>query len=232
MKSLSSIAIAIVLAVALFIIGHDDRLRSGAYNNLNWDGYSYYLYLPATFIYGTPFHFDFHRDHFERYAISSSVYQFRGYGEREAPFFTMGVAICELPFFFVAHGLNTAFLGFPKDGLSAPYQFGILAAALFFLGLGLFFLRKIVLPYFGETVTGVTLLALALGTNLLYYSIYDAALSHVYLFGLYALLLSKTQDWHQNPTAKRAAWIGGRVGSRSIRSVRGRGATSAPWRDR
>jgi hypothetical protein len=208
MSNFSKKSIILVLSAVIFIISYDGRFLNGKYNSMNWDAYSYYLYLPATFIHNTPFRFDFHTSDFEKYPVSSSVYQFYTVGEKQAPFFTMGVAICEMPFFLVAHGINKVFLNYPPDGMSLPYQLAILAAALSFLGLGLYFLRLILLPYLGEIATGITLLAVSLGTNLLYYTIYDAGLSHVYLFGLYAFLLYKTQKWHQNPRKATAFYIG------------------------
>jgi hypothetical protein len=208
MNNFSKKSIVLILSALIFIIGYDGRFLHGKYNSMNWDAYSYYLYLPATFIHNTPFRFDFHKSDFEKYPVSSSVYQFYTVGEKQAPFFTMGVALCELPFFLVAHCINKIFLNYPPDGMSLPYQLAILAAALSFLGMGLYFLRLILLPFLGEIATGITLLAVVLGTNLLYYSIYEAGLSHVYLFGLYAFLLYKTQQWHLRAKKTDAFYIG------------------------
>jgi hypothetical protein len=208
MKSISKYCTIATIIIAVFIICYDGRFLRSQYNSMNWDAYSYYLYLPATFIHGTPFRFDFHKNDFEQYPISSSVYQFHNYKDKQAPFFTMGVAICLLPFFLLTHWVNLLLLGYPADGLSLPYQIGVLSAALSFLGMGLFYIRRVLLTFCGEIATSITILALALGTNLLYYSIYDAGLSHVYLFGLYAFLLYKTLKWHENPSKINALWIG------------------------
>jgi hypothetical protein len=99
-------------------------------------------------------------------------------------------------------------LGYPADGMSLPYQVAVFLAALFYFGLGLWSLQRLLQPHFGEGVTAVVLLALAFGTNLLQYSVFEPGQSHVYLFGGYGLLLWLTERWHRQPTIRRAMAIG------------------------
>jgi hypothetical protein len=178
-------------------------------NFFNWDAYSYHLYLPATVVYGTPFRYDFAAAHFKNYPVSSGVYQYQTVGDRQTPFFTMGAALCEAPFFLVAYALNRAVLtAYPVDGMSLPYQVGGFVASLFYFGLGLVCLRRVLAPRFGERATAITLIAIALGTNLLQYVVFEPGLSHTYLFGGYALLLYLTDRWHDRPGIGTAAALG------------------------
>lgn len=205
---LSKLVLPFILFAYLVIGLTRPDFGQGKRNFLNHDAYSYYLYLPATLIYGTPFHFDFVKTHFQQYHISSSVYQYQTNDGRDVPFFTMGVALCQLPFFIAAHLLNIAVLGYPADGLSMPYQVGVFLSGLFYFGLGLWNLRRLLRKYFGEGVTATVLLALAFGTTLLQYTAIEPGQSHVYLFGWYGVLLWLTERWHQQPTARRAMAIG------------------------
>lgn len=202
--------IALLFAVSAYlVIGLTrENFGRGKQNLLNHDAYAYYLYLPATVIYGTPFHFDFVETHFQTYRISANIYQYQTNEGRDVPFFTMGVALCQLPFFLAAHFFNSLLLHYPADGLSLPYQCGVLLAAAFYFALGLWALRRLLLPHFGEAVTAIVLLSLAFATNLLQYTAIEPGQSHAYLFGWYGVLLLLTERWHRGPSAGRAAAIG------------------------
>jgi len=63
---------------------------------------------------------------------------------------------------------------------------------------GLWVCRKLLLLYFSDKVTAITLLALPLATNYLQFSAISNSLTHGYLFTLYAVILYQTIKWHKN----------------------------------
>jgi hypothetical protein len=156
-------------------------------NSWNWsitsDGKGYYAYLPALFIYND-FQYSFAEDIEKRYYGNHELgafYTIEHEGKRVNKYFG-GESLLLLPFFLLA--TFVAFLaGFPVDGFSLPFQIGVGVAALFYLFWGLYFLRKTLLGYgLSPWATGLTLLLLPLGTNLLYYVAIEPSMSHVYSF--------------------------------------------------
>ncbi|MCB0621944.1 MAG: hypothetical protein KDC41_25285, partial [Saprospiraceae bacterium] len=115
------------------------------------------------------------------------------------------------PFFLLAH-LAAKVSGYPADGFSLPYQMAISWGSLLVAVLGLWWARRNLLRYFGETTVAAALLVLVLGTNYLNYSTTGAALTHNYLFTLYALLIDQSIRWHERPGYRRAVGIGLLVG--------------------
>jgi hypothetical protein len=115
----------------------------------------------------------------------------------------MGMAILYSPFFFMGH-LLAGFTGFARDGFSQPYQTAILCAGIFYSITGYYFLRKILLHYFSDLVTGITLCMLYFGTNYFMHCSFVGtnAMSHNYLFTLYAILIWLTIQWHKNFSLK------------------------------
>jgi hypothetical protein len=87
---------------------------------------------------------------------------------------------------------------------------------LFYCLFGLFLLRLILLKYFNDKVTALTLLLLFLATNIIQYLCIDSAMSHSYIFILYPLLIWYTIKWHDSPALKYAAAIGFIIGLATI----------------
>lgn len=101
----------------------------------------------------------------------------------------VGVAVLLLPFFLLACAVS-AIGGFPVDGLSLPFQLSIALAALCYVSIGLLYLKKLLrLNAISDRVTALILLLIFFGTNLLYYTIGEAAMSHVYSFSLISVFL-------------------------------------------
>ncbi|MBK7669397.1 MAG: hypothetical protein IPJ32_19865 [Sphingobacteriaceae bacterium] len=99
----------------------------------------------------------------------------------------MGMAIMYLPFFAVAH-LSANLFGYETDGFSEPYQMMIQFSGLVYLVIGLFFLRKLLLLYYSEKVTAITLFCVLFGSNLFYYASVHGAMSHTHTFCLLFLV--------------------------------------------
>lgn len=102
--------------------------------------------------------------------------------------------------FFVAHVLAPA-TGYPADGYSFIYIYLIHLSSIFYVLLGFFFLRKVLLRYFTDNITAVVIMVTALTTNLYYFTVYNSPMVHVYLFSLYV-------QQHEKQTVLFAVLIG------------------------
>ena len=174
-------------------------------NPITFDVFGYYLYLPFTFIYHDPGLVNIEQLHqlMDVYNPSSSFYQATmGPSGFWVMKYSMGMAILYAPFFFLSH-LFALFSNYPADGFSLPYQWGIIVGSTVYTLIGIFALRKVMLKFFTDRVTAITLLLLFFGTNYFDQSIFSAELTHNYLFSLYALVLWYTIKWHENHTKKQ-----------------------------
>jgi hypothetical protein len=156
------------------------------------DVISYYSYLPAAFVYG---------DISMQYCTSRPFFsdKVRGIAWRDGlgpvQKYTMGMAVLYAPFFAVGHA-HAHLSGATPDGYSRPYRFWLQWSGLFYLLLGLHWLRRVLSEYFQPMTVALTLLALAFGTNLLYYTVGDPCMPHVGTFALVAGLMWASLRWH------------------------------------
>ncbi len=180
----NTISIILIIYVLLFMVFKKpyeewDRV-------INSDGKGYYGYLTAVFIYHDLDYKFIESYEKEYYPADHSVfkdfrYSFRG--ETVNKYFP-GLAILWLPFFLLAHFLSYL-LGFSTDGYSIIYQYSIAFATLFYLWLGLKFLKKLLIRFgANNTLTSLILFTIALGTNMVYYAIVEPSMSHIYSFAL------------------------------------------------
>ena len=168
------------------------------------DVYSFYAYLPVTFIY--------HDITLEKIEDFSYGDQFITWPKttpigKKVIITSMGLSYLYFPFFIVAHWLAPA-LGYPATGYSPPYRLALVLSSFVFLIIGLIFLRKLLLKYFSETVTGILLLILPLATNMLWYVVVESPMSHVYDFALISLFLYFTDRWHAENKWRYTIYLG------------------------
>ncbi|UOG73835.1 hypothetical protein MTX78_17135 [Hymenobacter tibetensis] len=181
---------------------------------LNWDASGYYLYLPSIFVHHDLRELNFRDQLLKDYAPTPDFYQaFRHPGSGNFVMkYPAGLAVQELPFFLAAHTLAKP-LGYPADGFSQPYQVAIKLGSLLVSVLGLWLVRRALLPRFGEWPTALTLLFIVLGTN---YTVYSGAghggMTHCWLFTWYAGVLLLTPAFYTRPTVARAVSIGAIIG--------------------
>lgn len=155
------------------------------------DKSDYYVYLPATFIYGWDIHKfpagiekkceGFHLD-YKRNKLEDKM--------------TCGVALLWAPFFLATHFIAVHW-GLQPDGFSDFYEKMTILPGIFYLVLGLFFLRKFLRKYFSPGISYLTVFLIFAGTNLYYYGIDDGLMSHVnsfFLFSLFLFFLKKFLD--------------------------------------
>lgn len=168
------------------------------------DVVSYYAYLPAAIIF-QDLNFSFVKNlptNFE-----GKIWLSTAPNGKPVLRMTMGLAILWFPFFLLAH-LFAHLLGISTLGYSYPYSFSIFVAAIFYLFVGLVFLRKILLNYFNDWVSGITMLLVVLATNLMYYVISEPGMSHVFSFALITMFLYFTFEWINKPMAFQSSVLG------------------------
>jgi len=171
-------------------------------NNLNWtrdswkgvieaDAKGYFAYLPATFVYGD-LNYGFYDDmEMDKYYDPNFYFDYRFQTEDDRYYnkYFCGSAIAMSPFYLIGHVIANS-SGYDADGYSYPYIVSITLAALFYLFLGLLYLRKTMTLYeISERNKSVVLLATAFGTNLFYYAIVEPGLSHIYSFAFVSMFI-------------------------------------------
>ncbi len=120
---------------------------------------------------------------------------------------SLGMAYLYLPFFLPTHYSLVA-LGIPAHGFSYHYKIALLLASIFYTLLALLMIRKLMLPRFTDPVIAITILILALGTNLFYYATIDALMSHAFSFFLITSVLYFTNSFFNKPGLWQACVLG------------------------
>jgi hypothetical protein len=196
------------VAILSVVLAFPRYNRPGTEATLAWDVSGYYLYLPAIFIYKDLKEVRFLPEIIRKYQPSFAPDQAYPLGNgRQVMKYSAGMAVLYLPFFFIAHSV-AKLAGFPADGFSLPYQVAIQLGGVLVALLGLWYLRKNLLRFFSDQVTGWAILLLALGTNFFNYATFDAANPHVWLFTLLALVVHFTLRWHERPNLRDASFLG------------------------
>ncbi len=156
---------------------------------IDGDGRGYYDYLPTIFINKTV---DF-KQAFE-YEKAAQPLEYLGHNFHKVNHvyinkFPVGTALMILPFYLVAQTVLTI-AGWPADGRSILFQYAVALAALWWLWVGVFFLRKLIKNYpVSEISTLLVVSGLLFGTNLFHYAFVDVAFSHVYSFAVITAFL-------------------------------------------
>ncbi|MFZ4564332.1 MAG: hypothetical protein ACOYNU_13215 [Bacteroidales bacterium] len=175
----------ILLVYVLIFIGFKNPEKNWD-RVINSDGKGYYAYLPAIFIYHD-LQFRFVEQYeAQYYPANRSVFkEFRNdAGSRKVNKYFPGMAILWLPFFLFGH-LMAWLEVFPMDGYSLPYQYSIALSALLFLWLGARWLQKLLKRFGSDNRTAAFItLAVTLGTNLVFFTVVEPSMTHVYSFAL------------------------------------------------
>ncbi|CAN5244959.1 hypothetical protein BH09BAC5_BH09BAC5_16370 [soil metagenome] len=150
------------------------------------DGTGYYSYLPATYIYHD-YSFHFINPLSKKYPqlrIANNCGFCNLFDGKGVNKYFAGESILLTPFFLTAHLLSGS-EKHPADGYSYFYMLAIALAAIFYMLLGLWSIRKLLIEFqVRDGIIAIVLLSLFLGTQLFYYSIWVPEMTHVYSFGL------------------------------------------------
>jgi hypothetical protein len=175
---------------------------------LQWDAYGYSMYN-SSLVLGKDFKHPSYLDTLDTiYHPSQS-----GYGRHALPNgntvfkYTLGNSLMTLPFYYLGH-LEAKREGWPRDGMSLPYQKAVLKATLFWSIMGLIFLMLALRQRFSPVVTSITLLLIALGTNYFYYAGFEMGMSHPLNFFWFAFAIWAATKWLQNFKWKDAVFLG------------------------
>jgi hypothetical protein len=152
----------------------------------------YYQYLPYTF--------------FKDKDITQMRWA-RHYGNgKKLAVFTYGVALLELPFFLVAHGVSEM-LEMENPGYNPAYYHTVLFAAIFYVFIGLYYLYKSLRRFFTREASLLTTLMTFLASNLFYYTVMQPGVSHAYSFFLLSLFIYKVPGFYEKPGLRSSLYM-------------------------
>jgi hypothetical protein len=191
--------ILFVLSTTLTIKQNQNRGICNWQSEIWADMAGYYIYLPATFYY-----------HFDTKKTPPGIEEKTGYGffidhknNKITTQYFYGVSFLISPSFLAAHEINVLSGKDEFGGFSMTYNKAFDIAAVFYLVLGLFFLKRFLSHYFTEYLQYFIILVTAAGTNLFFYSIVEPLMSHVYSFFAISLFLYAMKEFLINRTLYR-----------------------------
>jgi hypothetical protein len=153
------------------------------------DGKGYYAYLPAAFIYHD-FNFSFFDSIERKYPNPHIYYDYRvGEENKKTDKYFVGTAVAMAPFFFIAN-VSAMLSGFDADGYSKSYPIMINIAAIFYLFIGLYYLKKLLKNYkASDNLISFILVAITFATNIFYYAVREPSMSHIYSFAFITMFV-------------------------------------------
>ncbi len=215
-----------LLFIALFLFAstfYFQRWKSGGIL-AGGDSWEYYVYNPALFI-----HHDLDNLHTSityraieggnaedtTREFQSAEYSYPGHWGRVVIKAPIGIAILQAPFFGIAHEA-AKISGARTNGLSPLYLIIMHLSTTFYVIAGLFFLRKVLLLYFSEAVTSITLIGVSIATNLLFFCAQSSPMAHPYLFFLCSIIIYSTVFFYKTAGWRYALFIGFAAGLTAI----------------
>lgn len=212
MKWLSRIVVVLALFMSSWYVWTYGQYKYTFYG----DALGYYSFLPSIFVYDNLGHPDQLPDsvqfpHDVRWALESQaiwgIRSEKGYIVNQ---YTCGMSYLEAPFFFAAHAW-AKFKGIEANAYSPPYDYAIKLFSLLFSLLGFFFIYKILLRYVKPEVARLTISLMAVASNVFWFALQQAGMSHPVIFGLFALFLFIMLKIHdafaENGTVKIGWWL-------------------------
>ncbi|MBL0328633.1 MAG: hypothetical protein IPP64_04280 [Bacteroidetes bacterium] len=182
-------------------------------NNIQWggnhwkdiieaDGKGYYAHLPAVFIFND-LNFSFFDSIEKKHPNPAIYYDYRvNVAGKTCNKYFSGTALAMSPFFLIAHW-SAGFLGFEKDGYSKIYLISISFAAIFYLWLGLYYLKKLLHEFSSNgSLISFLLVIFTFGTNLFYYAVCEPAMSHIYSFAFITAFVFYSKKYFESPNSK------------------------------
>lgn len=199
----------LIYTLALFFVvsvfhAWQSNWKDGATNKIiNSDGISYYAHLTAIFIYDLDYSFvekKIEQGYIPRYAQYYFVEHSNGKIFNKTFF---GNALMLMPGFLIAMLLSYIFKQ-PVDGYNAIFQISVNINSILFTLLGLY-LVGLYLKRKGFSLQTILLVLTGFyfGSNLYYYTLFEPAMTHQYLFFLIALFFYQFDDFFSKPTIWR-----------------------------
>lgn len=208
---------AVSIILLHYRASHPDLRTDTPLKVTTWDAFGYYMYLPSVFIYQDMTDLQWLPEIDSTYSVTGGTLYQAHKGENGKYVFKYlgGVSIMETPFFLLGHLIarNTKY---EADGFSPPYQYAIAFGAVFYCILAIFLLRKLLLRFFNDQSTAISLVLLVTATNLIQYVSVDSGMSHAFIFPLYVFIIFATIKWHSKPGILWASLIGLTIGLATI----------------
>ena len=195
--------IILIALILLGIISIDEQYKRND-RIIASDVIEYYAYLPTLFIYH-----DISLDFVNTYKgpHTFTIWTKKTETGKNVVMTSAGLAYLYAPFFFAGHIAAKVF-GYDSGGYSMPYRLALMLCTWVWMIIGLIFISKILKKYFTDKAVVVTLVSIVFGTNLLWFSCFDAPMAHVYGFSLFAVFIFFTLKWHEKPNLPDSIWIG------------------------
>lgn len=164
-------------------------LQDKALRHVDGDGSGYYAYLTAVLIHKTTDFKPVLEAEKQRHSLDYMAHYFHSVGDVLINKFYMGTALMLLPFFLLAM-LFSWIAGMPVDGYNIIFQYAVALSGATWLAIGLLATKRLLLLYQIEKPAAViSIITIALGTNLFHYAFLQPSHSHVYSFTAIALFL-------------------------------------------
>ena len=180
-------------------LGHRNRERFNWRSEIWSDKAGYYIYLPATFLY-----------QFDIAKAPPGIDQKTGNGfyinhdlKKIFTRFSYGEGLLLSPFFLMTHAWHRLSGTDEEGGFSLPYHRIFNYAAVFYLLTGLWFLKKFLNNYFSSRISYFVIFITFLGTNLMYYTLEDTLMPHIYSFSAAAVFLYLVKSFILEPSKYR-----------------------------
>lgn len=201
--SLSKAAIFFI-AIVLVFSHYNTQYFSNPEKVIRYDIKSYYAYFPALYI-ENDLKQNFLKD--PDYSHKDFFWKIKDQNGNFIIQYSCGMSILYFPFVLIAHHV-APLLGFEPNGFTEPYSYAIILSNLFFVILGLWFFRKLLLHYFTELTSSLVIIAVLFGTNLFHYSVEEPAMPHAYMFSLGSIFLYFVHRWHLNQSLLNTILVG------------------------
>jgi hypothetical protein len=172
----------LLLGLSLYLTfqAHKDKGYFNWKSEIWADRAGYYIYLPSFFMY-----------HFDAKKCPEKIEEKTGYGfsidyqkNTINTKYTYGVAALLSPFFIGAYIVSPVLKLPGEAGFGPVYHRMVNVAAVIYLMLGLWILKRFLKYYFEPFIQYLILFFIYAGTNLLFYAVDDTLMSHVYSFFL------------------------------------------------
>ncbi|MBL7941134.1 MAG: hypothetical protein JNM00_00095 [Flavobacteriales bacterium] len=179
-----TLALTIVFSLLVFLsLNRDSKVSSFTYQSAIWsDKAGYHVYLPAAFEYG-----------FYQNGFPENIVEMTGSGfsftteEKLNTKYTCGVALLQLPFYAIARLFGTQPGEFP--GYTKACQTAVNLAGVSYLFFGALLLFNALKRRWNSGTLWWSISLLIFSSNLFYFGIIEAGMSHVYSFFVFAALL-------------------------------------------
>ena len=189
----------LIAALVLFYSWQHGRYNG---NYINSDGKGYYAYLTAIFIY-QDLDYNFVDEYEGKYYAPESYFHFKSDINGDVANITFaGIAVLLLPFFLAAHA-GSMVMGYPTDGYAPLYQYAVGFAAVFYLFLALWGIKKFLELYSVKKYHIILVQVLiTFATPIYFYTTVDASFTHIYSFSVITLFFYYAKRYIQDSRAK------------------------------